>query len=638
MFKSKIYLGLAILVALGLGAMFHIYRNLGNVAGYLATLDSVSVPFSIASLEMEKNTGEYALGVLRYVSDPMPAVREEAIHDVADFTKRYTIYMQLSTTERERALGRRVMAGHQKLAANGNALMDQRDQLDALFRETTGHLEAIDALLDGRAAGAVPRVLHSGATVRTALQDIESETAEVGFWLTLFRSRPNDETSATLLQKLGEQNGALSHYLTLPLSYQERALGQAIARIQKQVTTDARKLLIGETDISRRAEAFELLANQIDDIFDDDIQTMLIKDLAAPQQNADVAIENVRHTLRYLIPGYFLAAGVVGLLLIYTILRPLKRLAEGTEAIGARDLTHRIPVHGKDEFAQLAGQFNQMAERLQQSTVSRELLEASEKKLRVSVTELSAEIAERKLAESEREGMRQQLQRSETLAAMGQLVAGVAHEVRNPLFGISSTLDAMEAGANSGRPTTRYHEVLRREVNRLNKLMTELLEFGRSSPQERSIEPLASHLAEAIRNCQASADAAGVTVRLLASDDALVSMHRDRLLQVHVNLIENALQHAPAGSEVLIATHANSGSAGTPWIEYRVMDSGPGFAAEDLPLLFNPFFTRRRKGTGLGLAIVRRIVDEHHGVIEPANRPQGGAVMAVRLPVARAAS
>lgn len=634
MFKTKISIGIAVIVALGMLAMFHIYRNLGEVAGYLATLDSVSVPFSIAALEMEKNAGEYADGVLRYIHSPDPDVREEAGWDSGDFDERYEVYMRLSTNDQERSLGLKVKREHEKLTAAGNALMDQRDRLDAVFHEATGQLERIDALLDGRIPDAAPRPRSGYAPVLVALQNVEAETAEVGFWLTLFRERPSPVNSKQLLEKIGEQHQAVSQYLNLSLDAGERELGGAINALHNKVAVNARTLLIGETDLSQREKALKEQANLIDGIFDDEIQTMLMTDLSAPQANANEAVQHVQDTLLYVIPAYALIALVVGLLLILAIIRPLRRLADGTEALGAGDLEYRIHVHGNDEFAQLGRQFNLMAERLQDSTVSRGLLEASEKQLQQTVAELRQEITERQQAEREREKLQGQLRHSETLAAMGRLVAGVAHEVRNPLFGISSTLDAMEASAETGRVNPRYREVLRREAERLNKLMADLLDFGRTPPADRTVEPLRATLAEAIRNCQPSADAAGVAVADRSSDDAPVRMHRDRLLQVHVNLIENALQHAPRDSEVVITTRATTDDRKQRWIEYCVTDSGPGFAPGDLERVFEPFFTRRRKGTGLGLAIVRRIVDEHHGTIEAGNRPEGGAVMTVRLPVA----
>ncbi|MCP5319643.1 MAG: HAMP domain-containing protein [Pseudomonadales bacterium] len=637
MFKIKVYAGMAIIVALGVLAMLHVYRTLDNVAGYLATLDHVSVPFSIAALEMEKNTGEYASDVLRYVGDPDPDVRAEAAHDIQDFNERHAVYMRLSTSAHERELGGKVGAEHRKLVAAGEALMDERERLDAVFEQTADLLERIDRVLDGPMQTAIPADQPQRSTVLTALQDVEAETAEVGFWLTLFKHRPTPLARQRLLEKVQEQHEATTTLRALPLAGEVRRLEEVLHGYHRQVAANVRLLLPGETSISTRAQQFSALASSIDDIFDNEIQAMLSSDLSEPHANADLAIRRVQTSLRYIIPGYLFVAALVALLFILAIMRPLKRLAAGTRALGAGQLDYRIDARGHDEFGTLARQFNHMAERLQESTVSRELLEASEQQLQRSVTELRQEIAERQQAERERERLQDQLRRSATMAAMGQLVAGVAHEVRNPLFGISSTLDAMDANAETGRMNPRYREVLRREVLRLNKLMADLLEFGRAPPAGCSVEPLGDALVEATRNGRAAAQAAGVSIVNQARDDAPVVMNRDRLVQMLTNLIENALQHAPPGSEVAITTRLSTHADGRHWLELCVLDRGPGFTAQDLPRLFEPFFTRRRKGTGLGLAIVRRIVDEHHGNIHAANRPGGGASMTVLLPVAQSA-
>ncbi|MDN5781634.1 MAG: HAMP domain-containing protein, partial [Luteimonas sp.] len=530
MFKTRIYAGLVIIVVLGVLTMFHIYRNLGNVAGYLATLDNISVPFSIAALEMEKNTGEYADGVLRYVADPEPTLRAEAAEDVDDFNERHAVYMRLSTNARERAMGRKVKAGHAELLAAGNALMNQRDELDKVFHHTTTLLEQIDVLLDGPMLELAPRTQPARSEVVLALQDIEAETAEVGYWLSLFRSRPTPLARQRLLEKIREQHDAVARYRALHLTTPERKFGATLRTLHQQVESNLVVLASGEADINRRAQELNELAESVDEIFDKQVQTMLLEDLSAPQQKADVAIAHVQQSLLYIIPGYILAALVIGALLIVAIIRPLRRLAAGTKAIGAGDLTHRIAVHSKDEFGQLASQFNLMAEHLQESTVSRYLLEASERQLQKTVAELRHQIIDRQQAEREREKLQVKLQRSETLAAMGRLVAGVAHEVRNPLFGISSTLDAMTASADAGRSDPRYRVVLRREVDRLNKLMAELLEYGRTLPAEHVIEPLGKSLAKALRTCQPAAKAAGVTLQGRITADAMVAMSRDRLL------------------------------------------------------------------------------------------------------------
>jgi signal transduction histidine kinase len=114
------------------------------------------------------------------------------------------------------------------------------------------------------------------------------------------------------------------------------------------------------------------------------------------------------------------------------------------------------------------------------------------------------------------------------------------------------------------------------------------------------------------------------------TDSRLIRMDRQRLVQVFQNLIENAIQHSLSGGCIVVeATEVPLD--GRDWISYAIKDSGPGFNPEDLPRVFEPFFTRRRGGTGLGMSIVQRIVEEHGGSIVAGNRPEGGAVIVVRF-------
>jgi signal transduction histidine kinase len=111
-------------------------------------------------------------------------------------------------------------------------------------------------------------------------------------------------------------------------------------------------------------------------------------------------------------------------------------------------------------------------------------------------------------------------------------------------------------------------------------------------------------------------------------------MIRPRLLMALTNLVQNAVQHTPAGGEVVVELtgHQETENGGRRWVRCAVKDSGPGFLEEDLPRIFEPFFTRRRGGTGLGLSIVQRVVEEQHARIVAANRPEGGAIVTVDFP------
>ena len=233
---------------------------------------------------------------------------------------------------------------------------------------------------------------------------------------------------------------------------------------------------------------------------------------------------------------------------------------------------------------------------------------------------------------SQRVEHERELRRSDTMAALGSLVAGVAHEVRNPLFGISSTLDAFEARFSRHEAYGAYVQALREQLGRLTSLMNDLLEYATPTRLELArgrFEDVVARALSAVAPLQQQARV-GIDTRL-ASDLPALRMDERRLAQVVRNLLENALQHAGAPGRVrLEARFIRDG--GSAWLECRVEDDGPGFEPEELPYVFEPFFTRRQGGTGLGLSIVQRIVTDHGGRVAAENREGGGARLTVSLP------
>ncbi len=240
---------------------------------------------------------------------------------------------------------------------------------------------------------------------------------------------------------------------------------------------------------------------------------------------------------------------------------------------------------------------------------------------------IARDISERKRAEAE-------LRRVETMAALGSLVAGVAHEVRNPLFGMSSTLDAFEARFDAEPDHGNFVQLLRDQLDRLSGLMNDLLEYGKPSDPELAEGELAEVVSEAADACAPLAARAGVALENRVSAD-LPALRRDRkrIVQVFRHLVENAVQHSPEGGTVRLAAELVRRDA-ADWIECAIDDSGPGFPEKDLSRVFEPFFTRRQGGTGLGLAIAHRIVAAHGGTLAAHNRPGGGAAVRVLLPAA----
>lgn len=632
---TKIFTGLTVMTLLGVLSMLHLYEGLSTVTDHLADLDEVEVPFSTAAFEMEVNADEYALEVFKYLARPDPLHRAAAESDRDDFARFNAEYLRLSSNDKERELGLIVQRHHEELTEIGDTLMRNKDQQEDRINEVLVLLEHVDDLVDGPVERATGPEEPLRSMKLAAIANIEAETAEVGFWLASFLRTPMPLAKRIVTEKLHEQGEALETYKKLPLSAEETRLADQVAGILGRVVPSVQDLLATEGESAQLVVRLIDRQGRINDVLDDEIQALALKSLSGPRRKADRATEHVLGSLLYLIPSFVLANVIGGFLLLVAIVRPLGRLTRGAQAVGRGDLSHRIKEEGRDEFEDLSRQFNRMVVQLQETTVSKGLLERSDEQLRKTVTDLQQTIAERERSELEQEKLRAELRHSETMAAMGTLVAGVAHEVRNPLFGISSTLDAMEAKPDGGGEDSRYRAVLRREVDRLNKLMHDLLEYGRPATDQLGPGKLSQVINEAIRTCKPKSEELAIpVVDHSVADMAPIRLNQSRLQQVFINLLQNALHHAPAGTEVTIETAVVPDEYGGSWVDCSVRDSGPGFAPEDLPRLFDPFFTRRRGGTGLGLSIVQRIVEEHKGTITAANRPEGGAVMTVRLPLA----
>lgn len=225
------------------------------------------------------------------------------------------------------------------------------------------------------------------------------------------------------------------------------------------------------------------------------------------------------------------------------------------------------------------------------------------------------------------------LRQSKMMSLLGSVVAGVAHEVRNPLFGISSILDAFEKRFSDRVEYQRYTRVLRAEIERLTVLMEELLEYGKPFRGDVYAASVEEMISRSIRACLPAAEAAHVRlVNNVSQQLPRILVDRRRLSRVFINLIGNAIQHSPQGGRVTVEAHVTS-DGHQEWIECAIKDVGPGIQEEDLPKIFEPFFSNRRGGTGLGLAIAQKTMEEHGGKLIAGNNPEGGACMVAKFPL-----
>lgn len=227
--------------------------------------------------------------------------------------------------------------------------------------------------------------------------------------------------------------------------------------------------------------------------------------------------------------------------------------------------------------------------------------------------------------------------RAEQLAWAGQMAAGIAHEVRNPLMAIKLLVQALADGRTGDRLRARDVQVLEDEIVRLEQIVGSFLDFARPPrPDKKPVEvgPLVEQVAVRVRGraaLQGVAVAVDVTRPVVADADA------NQLQQVLYNLLFNALDALPTGGAVWVRVRVTPlGPDGPQSLEIAVEDDGPGLAAEVRDRAFEPFVSTKDTGLGLGLSICRRIVEGHGGEIAAGDRPGGGAAFVVRLPLAAA--
>lgn len=222
------------------------------------------------------------------------------------------------------------------------------------------------------------------------------------------------------------------------------------------------------------------------------------------------------------------------------------------------------------------------------------------------------------------------VRRADRLAALGTLTAGMAHEIRNPLGAIGGAAEILERDYPQDHPRREFLDILRREIVRLNAIVSKYLDYAR--PQAPELRPV--ELNEAVRAALdlVGKSAVGASIALdtrLAEALPAVRADAGQIHQVLVNLLLNAVQAMPDGGTVEIATWAEEGVA-----VVEVRDHGAGLPDVPVERLFEPFYTTKAAGTGLGLHVCRRIAQSHGGRLDAANAEGGGAAFRLVLPIA----
>lgn len=301
--------------------------------------------------------------------------------------------------------------------------------------------------------------------------------------------------------------------------------------------------------------------------------------------------------------GAVAVCAVMIMVLAVVVHRPMSELQEKIAQVREGDLTVSVNfAQRNDEIGDLGRDFNDMV---------RQLRESREEIQRLHRTQMS---------------------RTEHLATMGELAAGLAHEIRNPLAGIAGVIEIIGRDLPKESPARSVLKDVRSEVLHINKIVSELLEIARPKAPEFRVTDLNTTAEHAVLFARDQGASKGVNIELLKdSSEQLIEHDAGQIHQVLLNLLLNGVQACENGGKVSLEV-AHDDDA----VRLTVVDTGRGIPPDILPNIFRPFFTTKGTGTGLGLSLARRMVENHGGKLEVDSWLGKGSRFTVSLPKRRA--
>ena len=291
----------------------------------------------------------------------------------------------------------------------------------------------------------------------------------------------------------------------------------------------------------------------------------------------------------------------IALVMLKFVKKPLFLMAENMARVEKGDLSVRMKPSGKDEIGRLISSFDSMVGRL--DTAKQEL---------------------------DRYHF-QQMERADRLASIGEMAAGIAHEIKNPLTGIASAITIIKEDFSSSDPRNEIMKEVLEQINRLDKTANDLLFFGKPTQPDPAYTDINATLGKTLMFASQHRGGKNIEKKLELQDDLPpVYVDAKQIQQVFLNLFLNAVQAMPDGGVLTVKSSLLQKEC--DWVQVSIADTGKGIPPQILEKIFTPFFTTKAQGTGLGLAICHKLITQHGGTLTVASEDGKGTVFTVALP------
>ena len=313
--------------------------------------------------------------------------------------------------------------------------------------------------------------------------------------------------------------------------------------------------------------------------------------------------ESTQFSLYMMVLLIFLLSVAITFILLRFVKRPIQSMAETMAKVEQGDLSVRLVPQYSDEMGSLMSSFNSMVVNLQKAQ-----------------------------QELERCHYRQ-MERADRLASVGEMATGVAHEIKNPLAGISGAISVLADDFAEDDPRRDIVGKVLEQIARLDKTATDLLHFGRPGKPEFSFVDINALIKKTLFFVSQHPESRSIhRLKELTRDLPPVWVDEKQMQQILFNIIINAIQAMQEGGTLGIQTELVQ-REGTDWVQVQISDTGPGISAEILENIFVPFFTTKTQGTGLGLSICRQLLEQLGGTLQVASRVGEGTTFTIELPV-----